>query len=70
VGEMQIAAWRLDVLHRVTLSFRFVFISLIKAWNVKIEKDLRIHVFKLPHFTGEEFRDQERDKVTFLRSCS
>lgn len=34
-----------------------LFISLIEAWNVRMEKDLRIHVFQWPHFTQEKFRD-------------
>lgn len=38
------------------LSFS-LFISRIEAWNVRMEKDLRIHVFQWPHFTKEKFRD-------------
>lgn len=47
----------------------FCFISLIEAWNVRMEKDLGIHVFQWPHFTEEQLGDW-RDKVTCLRSSS
>lgn len=35
----------------------FCFISLIEAWNVRMEKDLGIHVFQWPHFTEEQLGD-------------
>lgn len=37
----------------------FCFISLIEAWNVRMEKDLEIHVFQWPHLQRNNWETRE-----------